>query len=297
MNGEAVLQLWSTIGCVIIALAALGAIFRAVRDTTLMAVWCWGLVSVVVVGAVEIAGAANPAWIATGLGEVIRYAAAAVAFCPVVALLGAKRPQDRAWQLIVFSFWIVLALPAWQTLLLRPDRALTVHPIWSWFLVVLVIVGVTNYLPTRFALPALLAGAGQLLLVWRELRWSAVQSGPKVDDWLPIAGLALIALAAAIAAIRSRWRPKAPRDPLAELWSDFCDSFGVVWGLRVAERVNATAAQNNSKLRLTWHGVESATGKSVEPTSDADLQGLKTSLLPLLGRFVSRAWIDRRRGR
>jgi hypothetical protein len=103
----------------------------------------------------------------------------------------------------------------------------------------------------------------------------------------------LIAFGATLAAIR-RPTPTASDDPLRRLWGDFCDCFGVVWGLRVAERVNATAAQNNSKLRLTWHGMESGAGASDGEASVRDLEELRASLLALMGRFVSRAWIDKR---
>ena len=39
------------------------------------------------------------------------FAAAMIVFCPAMALLGAKRPQDKPWQLIVLSLWGILALP------------------------------------------------------------------------------------------------------------------------------------------------------------------------------------------
>ncbi len=56
-------------------------------------------------------------------------------FCPLVSLLGAKRPQNKAWQWIVASFWIIAALPAIEGLALQPGEALTVPIVWRWFYV------------------------------------------------------------------------------------------------------------------------------------------------------------------
>ncbi|MES1213155.1 MAG: hypothetical protein ABUL64_01075, partial [Singulisphaera sp.] len=92
-------------------LASLAVARRYVRGTTLVAPWCWAIVAVALVAAVD--GAAllsgsgmTPAWLSAA-----RYLAAIATFCPLMAVLGAKRPQDRAWQLIVLALWFVLALP------------------------------------------------------------------------------------------------------------------------------------------------------------------------------------------
>ena len=184
-----------------------------------------------------------PSALGAAQSEIVRFLAAAVIFCPNVAILGAERPQDRAWQLIVLSFAVILAPPAAQAWLIRPGQPMTVHPIWSWSLVVLVVVGMSNYLPTRFALAAVVAATGQTVLVWRELPWGDVSTAHGAIDWLPTIALALFATATVIANISPARRSLAKRQPLELLWRDFCDQFGVVWGLHVAERVNSTAAQ------------------------------------------------------
>ncbi len=275
----------------VVAVISLARLFRPARGTTLMAVWAWSAMALFVATAVELTIALG------GAGregtDALRFAAAAATFCPLVALLGAKRPQDRAWQLIVLSFWVILALPAAQQWLLRPGQPMTVHPIWSWFLVVLIVVGASNYMPTRYAIASLLAAAGQTILVWRQLPWGRCGDSPRGNavDWMPLVGLGLLAAAAGMAALGWPRRTTAARSPLERLWSDFCDQFGVVWGLRVAERINTTATQNGWNVRLTWHGLTQSNGSPLDSPPTAELE---QTLRQLLRRFVSADWIDRR---
>jgi hypothetical protein len=275
-------------------LLSLGRLFRAARGTTLAAVWIWSAIAMTAAIAAELlisqaSGSVREA------ADMLRFAAATATFCPLIALLGAKRPQDRAWQLIVVSFWAILALPAVQGWLLRSGQPMTVHPIWSWFLAVLIVVGASNYLPTRYAIASLLAAAGQTILVWRQLPWgggTAPQQSSAVD-WMPAVALGLFAAAAATAAIGWPRRMSPAPDPLERLWRDFCDRFGVVWGLRVAERINATAVQHGWDVRLTWRGLTQADGT---PLASPPCLELEAALRPLLRRFVSTDWIDRRLG-
>jgi hypothetical protein len=282
-----------TLAIGVVAAVSLGRLFRPARGTTLMAVWSWSALALFVATAVELALAVgSPGREGT---DALRFAAVTATFCPLIALLGAKRPQDRAWQLIVLSFWVILALPAAQQWLLRPGQPMSVHPIWSWFLVVLIVVGASNYLPTRYAIASLLAAAGQTILVWRQLPWGGGINSPRGNaiEWMPVLGLGLLAAAAGMAALGWPRHASAARSPLEKLWSDFCDQFGVVWGLRVAERINATAAQNGWNVRLTWHGLTQPNGSPLDAPPNAELE---QSLRPLLRRFVSADWIDRRLG-
>ena len=289
--GGATLHFGIVVAIGVVAIVSLGRLFRPARGTTLAAVWIWSAVAMFVVIGVELAIAVAGGAVREGT-DPLRFMAATATFCPVIALLGAKRPQDRAWQLIVFSFWVVLALPAVQGWLLRPGQPLAVHPIWSWFLVVLIVVGASNYLPTRYALASLLAAAGQTVLVWRALPWGTSNPTPGngAVDWMPTIGLGLLAAAAAIAAVGWPRRVATAQEPLERLWCDFCDQFGVVWGLRVAERMNTTAAQHGWSVRLTWHGFTQADAVPLA-TPCAELE---PALLPLLRRFVSADWIERR---
>src|SRR5262249_52264350 len=107
--------------------------------------------------------------------------------CPLVSLLGAKRPQHQVWQFIVFSFWVVASLPALESLALHPGENLDVPIVWKCFYAGLWMLGCANYLPTRYALASVLVAAGQLCLFWRFFHAPAVFG---VAD--PLIGVALL---------------------------------------------------------------------------------------------------------
>ncbi len=78
---------------------------------------------------------------------------------------------------------------------------------------------------------------------------------------------------------------------LDRVWLDFRDAFGAVWGLRVMERMNASAAMLGWPVTLSWQGFlanEPGAGNVETP------QIVEDSLRTLLRRFVSPAWIDER---
>jgi hypothetical protein len=92
-----------------------------------------------------------------------------------VAVLGARRPGSRVWDLfIVGPLAVVLALPAvtaWNRNFEPAPLHLEVPMLAGYGLVMLM--GAGNYLGTRFAIPALLAAASGLLvpLSMSSLRW------------------------------------------------------------------------------------------------------------------------------
>src|SRR5262245_57743439 len=98
---------------------ALALIARAIADargTTLVAPMVWALVALLllVVDAAMSSGT-------DGMEAKFQAIAATATFCPLVSLLGAKRPQHRAWQWIVLSLWAVAALPAIESLIVHPN--------------------------------------------------------------------------------------------------------------------------------------------------------------------------------
>jgi hypothetical protein len=239
------------------------------RGTTLVAAWCWAVVALGAILAVELAAIGAPADKSPEWLPAARYIAAVATFCPTVAVLGAKRPQERAWQLIVLSLWGVLSLPAIQDVVYHYGQPLDLDPAWQWFLALLLAVGMANYLPTRYAASSVLVFAAQAVLLGDFLPVPVPVSNPlRVIIAL---GLAALAACAAVA----RWPGRRHgTDALHNLWLDFRDWYGILWALRVRERAG------DSTSPATGEGGQAAT---IGDTFVAHLQ-----------RFVSREWVAQR---
>lgn len=259
-----------------------------VRETTLSGPWCWALAACAALAIVELLAAASaivPDHIAAW-----RFLAAVGIFSPWMSVLGAKRPQDQAWHFVVASLWGIQALPAAEVLVLRPGQTLAIVDARAWFLLLLVLLAALVYLPTRFALSALLAAAAQAVLVWPFLPWS--KGAENSARSVLLAGvLMLCAFAAARFVAQRTGRERS----LNRLWLDFRDSFGGLWAARVLERVNAAAVMYAWPFRLGWNGFQNADDAAplaeIPPQYASDV---RQTLINLLRRFVSNAWIDAR---
>ncbi|MGD9724067.1 MAG: hypothetical protein AB7O59_22630 [Pirellulales bacterium] len=272
----------------VLAAVGLTALLRErprLAGTTLAAVWCWELVSLLAIGLTEllvalVAGGSVESWVLP-----LRLVAATSSFLPTMALLGAKRPQDRAWQWIVGTLWCILSLPSGQWLLFGGVREM--HPAQLVFLAILVGVGLVNGLATRLWPVSVFFAAGQLALL---APFYAATFARDVGPAVPLAGFALL-VAAWLLRTRQRPRPRAAAAPLDRVWLDFRDAFGAVWGVRIMERMNAAAAMYGWPVTLTWNGFRAqAEGDSLTAAPDQVAESLRT----LLRRFVSAEWIDAR---
>ena len=258
--------------------------WKPLKETTLMAPLVWAMIAWLVICFTELLVHSVP--MSPETVDVARYIAALSTFCPAMALLGAKRPQDRGWQFIVLSLWVILAMPAVQPMLFARTSRFELHFAWSGFLIVLVAVSVVNYLPTRFSLPALMCGAAQVLLLQFQL--PLFRSTESSDAIM----LAMVLYAGALMWVSTRYVDDQESTDAGwnRVWIDFRDRFGTVWALRVMERFNQAASSDEP--RLAWEGIKPiGESKNDEmPLSDSQIVTLRM----LLRRFVNDAWIEER---
>ena len=270
----------------LVGIAILLRFRQRLRGTTLSAAWCWALASVCSIAATTVLSATTLQDSPVKLRQALFFAAAMTTFCPLMAVLGAKRPQHRAWQWIVLALWVVLALPSGEWLLF--NRGGEIHAARSWFLAILIGLGSINYLPTRFWLASLLFAAGELVLVAPFLPGSSSAAPP-----LPHVALGLLVAALAAAAWLTPRRVRGP-EPLDCAWRDFRDLFGMVWALRVTERLNFIADQNQWQVRLRWSGFQEVNVDKPTPMSAEERGQITKNLRSRLLPFVSADWIAER---
>ncbi len=252
--------------------------------TTLIPPWYWTLGSITTIAGSEIgigltSGSAN--WHSS-----LRFVAASSLFCPMISVLGAKRPQDKPWQMIVLSLWVVLILPAGEQMFLQPNQPLEIHGIRSWFLLLLIGLSFLNNAPTRFWPSAILLTASQAMLLASHL--------PLSRD-LGTAGTIIgFSLAVGAIALPSLGLPRQGHAHCAEdrLWLDFRDSFGMLWGMRVWERINLAIEMYQWEVLMTWRGVRKIDGSQFDKELPSKVGvGMRKTLRNLLRRFVSQEWI------
>lgn len=286
------------IGCgsaLVVALAAACGGWLARGSTAVPAAW-WGVAAAVWLSA-EMAARAASGLVDPAAGAAARLVGLALAVCPTMSLLGAKRPQHGVWQFIVASLGVVLALPAVSAALVRPGTPPDVHIIERGFLLILLVVGWLNFVGTRHAAAATLVTAG-LAVLGRAFLPFVPAAG--VSDAAPsLEALACVGLAvgAVAAAVQSAWAASRPRvgcgggavSVIDPAYAAIRETLGAAWTLRIAERFNTVAGERGWPCRLHFRGME----VGGDP-DDVDWQrDALRALRALLRRFVTDAWLAR----
>jgi hypothetical protein len=297
-------QAWSPFPLIALACTAFAGLWCAknsLRGTTLLHPWTWSIVSIAAVLTSDVINesiSATAFWLAP-----MRYVAYISTFCPLMALLGAKKPQSREWNYIVFAMWVVLATPA-ASALLFPQPEFVIDGIWSWLLLLLFCLNLANYLPTRFWLAGILFAAAQFTLVHEHL--AIFNSAPFIHaltDNMDASGRVLFALLLILLAIsaaglaHSRFNRRVPVSRLEgfdRAWLDFRNSYGAIWALRIAERLNAASRTANWDFVCRWRGLQFGRDRGSMNHDDATADAIEQALRNLLRRFVSNDWIDAR---
>lgn len=288
--------------CAAAAVAGACAVAGAwlVRGSTAVPAAAWAAAAAAVLagemGSRAAGGLADPATAAA-----VRLVAGALSLCPVMALLGAKRPQHGVWQFIVGTLAVVLALPAVSAALIRPGTPPDVHPLGRWFLLGLVLVGWLNFAATRHGLAAAVVAAGQIVLLRAFLPLAPFAGAPAA--MVDAAGCLAVGLGAAMAAGQSaaaglrRAAAAAPSPqgvhPLAARidppFLALRETLGAAWTLRLAERFDAVAAARGWPCRLRFGGLE-VTGPV---DAEAWQREAARAFLAIARRFVSHGWLRR----
>jgi hypothetical protein len=278
---------WAVLASAAIATLLLALATRRLAATTLLGPAVWALIACWGVAGVELALVFGED-VRPSIAAALRYAAALLVFCPPLAALGAKRPQHAAWQLVVVSLWAVLSLPALEVLLIRPQQALDVGGLRAWFPPVLVLLGLANWLGTRYWPSALLAAAAQAAVLIPYFPLFRYALGP----WGVMAALLFACLAILLVLLGLPRRRGAPT-ALNRVWLDFRDAFGVLWSLRLAEQFNATARSMGWNLRIEWDGFHAADESGDPAHLPAEVDTIvRQNLKNLLRRFVSPTWLQ-----
>jgi hypothetical protein len=268
-----------------LVVAALGARgFIRWRGTTLAAPAAWVVAAALVLTAVELALAWRPDLAESFGASLARYASAVGTFCPIMGVLGAKRPQDRGWPWVVLTRWIVLLVPAGQAWVGRTGRLGSVGPAWQLMLCGLTAIELLNYLPTRQAFPALLFATGQQALLYGFL---IARDAP--DNSLNrVVGSGLCLLAAMfVRPLRDEQRSRAasPLSSFNQRWLAFRDGWGAFWALRVMGRVNESAELSGWAVRLTWRGFTPTDGTAPPEIDERIAVQIAQAMDSLLRRF------------
>ncbi len=278
------------------------------RRTTLLGAWVWAAFALTV-WALTFSASELLGWLSEGAADQAWLASAVLLVCPFVAVLGARRPGSRVWDVfIVTPLAVVLDLPAvtaWNRDFSPAPLHLEVPMLAGYGLVLLM--GAGNYLGTRFAIPAFFAAAAGLLV---PVSMSTLHGLPQ---GLPTRVTATLLLSIAIWAAFLRMR-KSPRGsaglkpspiPMGEgmvravsafdiLWKEFRDLYGIVWARRVLDRVNLAAAEQKWPVRLQLPGFVPTDPTRPPSLTDDQLRQIEHTLRWLLRRFADPEWIDER---
>lgn len=255
-----------------------------IAGTTLVSPWLWCLAALAALGGIESIFQLQPAediplWLSAA-----RFMAAALSLCPLVSVLGAKRPQHRAWNFVVLSLWGVVSLPSLLSLLLGRGAEFQLADLRGLILWVLIALPAVNYLPTRHAAGALLVVVGQVVLLAPHL--------PLIGRPVLATDPGLVALfcfsSAALVVLSTRGAGSGNRNSLDNLWCWFRDRFGLFWGLRLQERINAAARQYDWPFYLAWGGFRRTDDhQPLAKIPAAQERQLRQTLRGLLRRFAS----------
>ena len=267
---------------------------NTLRATSLTTAWWWAAAAWSAWSAAWTADRFGT-WASRGAVDQLWYAASISLLAPLIAVLGAKRPNSRVWGwFVLLPLVLVLGWPAaaaWGGRFPHAGWSLE-EPVFVGFALVL-LMGLGNYVGTRCTIPVLLWGVGLVLVV--APLW------PPALGLLPEAGACraggtLVLVAAIWLAFGLMHVQPPPRRSLELVWRDFQNLFGIVWARRIQERFNATAVESHWPARLGPNGLIGLDGglQDAAALPAGTREEMEHALRWLLRRFVDPQWIDDR---
>lgn len=269
---------------------------RALRGTTLIGAWWWG-----VAGALLWTAATFSSWsIPAGIADQLWYAGSLLWLAALVAILGAKRPSHHNWMwFVVLPVLAVLGWPAgfaWSQGWPPLELHLTTPAAGAY--VVVCIMGLGNYVGTRLFPASLLLGGALLAQLIPLSSWHTTLGGAD-STWRHLA-LALSGLAILWTAWCVPWRD-ARLVPWDRAWVDFVNQFGIVWGRRLQERFNDMSRRSRWGIAIDFYGLhwpladETKQVPEEPPIAPPVWEPRYTEHFRwLLSRFVDDAWLAER---
>ena len=261
--------------------------WRAAEGTALRGALAWAAAAIALALLAQFAALNEPLETGRPWTGRVSYLMVLAILAALISVLGARNPGGGAWAILMALLVVVFLIP-WLETAGRLRRAqgpglVELHSPWTLFYGLLVLAGVTNFLPTRYGLAATSLGAGLALEYlgltrtdWavsaRATTWSAVSWAFALSLWL---------------ALWSAAGPIRGRNSLERLWFWFRDHWGVVWALRTAERFNRSAELAGWPSRLTWFGLVPGDGVGELPPEQAE-----KTLRGLIRRFVTAPRVD-----
>jgi hypothetical protein len=249
---------WAVLFSLILIAGPLLRAWRAATGTALKAPVAWGMIAAGLGAVSQILAFAEPLSSGRPLAGYLTYLATLATLAALISVFNARTPGGGAWAILMALLVLVFLIPWLEGQGHGPAAPglgrLRLDSPWTIFYGLLVVAGVTNYLPTRFGLSAVWLGLG-FLLEYLALTRPERSAGAKALLWSAVPWT----LAGAIATgefMAIRATPSANR--LEAVWLWFRDHWGVVWALRVTERFNRSAESKSWPIRLAWQGVITA---------------------------------------
>jgi hypothetical protein len=263
----------------------------AVQGTSLRLAWGWTVAASITVAF---------AWVATEVWPVVPspwddmlwYGVAELLLCPLIAVLGARRPGVAVWNwFVLLPLLAVLGWPVAAAALAgaRPGSFTLETPPVIGILLVL-IMGTGNYAGTRFRLPVTVLLSGAVVLILLSLTGTRIEA----PHTLRLLTVWCVGMAAATSWWIARRRPQS-ESRLDRVWQDFRDQFGIVWAQRIRERINERGTQENWLVRLERLGFVATEQNATANAAVHDLR-IEHAVRWFLRRFVDETWLNERLG-